>query len=116
MWSAALDRQLWCPSTILYSIASITHDHHTDIYPLSFNKHLIYINHNFKPYTGARLSEEEEEALKEAKFDEIDEELDDESEDEEDILDQEARAQANLSEEDKKALAGNLDDMEDEDD
>jgi hypothetical protein len=63
-----------------------------------------------------KKSEEEEEALKEAKFDEIDEELDDESEDEEDILDQEARAQANLSEEDKKALAGNLDDMEDEDD
>ena len=27
-------RILWCSSTILYSITSIAHNHHTDVYPL----------------------------------------------------------------------------------
>ena len=34
MWSSALDRQLWCSSTILYNTTSIACNHHTNIYLL----------------------------------------------------------------------------------
>ena len=33
MWSGALDIQLWCSSITICNIFSISHNHHTDMYP-----------------------------------------------------------------------------------
>ena len=49
MWSAALDLQLSCPSTIFHNITSISYNHRTDIHPLPTYKHT---NINIQTYTS----------------------------------------------------------------
>ena len=43
MWGSALDRQLWCSSIISHNITIITHNQHTDIYPLLTHKIYLFL-------------------------------------------------------------------------